>query len=168
MRRRLPKHPCGRTCVPCARRHRINSISRPAIEFAPAWSRGEQRRSIRSEPSLSSKVAVRTGARALRNSLPAILKNRKDEISPRMSCLAGLYEDWWWKGLGADSEEKHEPVSDIDIPVVDSLKALDPERPIREADIARCSWHVANVPEHDIENPVRSRHHQARVAPPKC
>jgi len=43
----------------------------------------------------------------------------------------------WWKGLGADSEEKHEPASDIDTVVVDSLKALDPERPIREADIAR-------------------------------
>ena len=37
---------------------------------------------------------------------------------------------------GADSEEKHEPVSDIDTVVVDSLKALDPEWPIREADIA--------------------------------
>jgi len=37
---------------------------------------------------------------------------------------------------GADSEEKHEPVSDIDTVVVDSLKALDPEWPIREeADI---------------------------------
>jgi len=33
--------------------------------------------------------------------------------------------------LCADSEEKHEPASDID-----SLKALDPDRPIREADIA--------------------------------
>jgi hypothetical protein len=40
-----------------------------------------------------------------------------------------------YKGLGADSEEKHEPASDIDTVVVDSLKALDPERPIREADI---------------------------------
>ena len=39
------------------------------------------------------------------------------------------------KGLGADSEEKHEPASDIDTESVDSLKALDPERPIREADI---------------------------------
>ena len=37
---------------------------------------------------------------------------------------------------GADSEEK-EPVSDIDTVVVDSLKALDPEWPIREADICR-------------------------------
>ena len=41
----------------------------------------------------------------------------------------------YWKGLGADSEEKHEPAGDIDTVVVDSLKALDPERPIREADI---------------------------------
>jgi hypothetical protein len=42
-----------------------------------------------------------------------------------------------YKGPGADSEEKHEPVSDIDTVVVDSLKALDPEWPIREADIGR-------------------------------
>jgi hypothetical protein len=33
-------------------------------------------------------------------------------------------------------EEKHEPVSDIDTVVVDSLKALDPEWPIREADVS--------------------------------
>jgi len=43
---------------------------------------------------------------------------------PRIPC---------WKGLGADSEEKREPVSDIDTAVVDSLKTLDPNRPIREA-----------------------------------
>ena len=40
-----------------------------------------------------------------------------------------------WKGLSADSEEKREPVSDINTALVDSLKALDPKRPIREADI---------------------------------
>src|SRR5258708_1277432 len=45
----------------------------------------------------------------------------------------------YWKGLGADSEEKHEPASDIDTMAVDSLKALDPKRPIREADIAAAS-----------------------------
>ena len=40
-------------------------------------------------------IAVRTGARALRNSLMAILENRQDEISPRMrGLIAGLYEDW--------------------------------------------------------------------------
>ena len=43
----------------------------------------------------------------------------------------------WWEGLGADSREKRGPASDIDTGVVDSLKALDPERPIRGADIAR-------------------------------
>ena len=43
------------------------------------------------------------------------------------------------RGLGADSEEKHEPASDIDTAmVVDGLKALDPKRPIREADLFRC------------------------------
>jgi hypothetical protein len=41
------------------------------------------------------------------------------------------------KSLGAYSVEKHDPVSDIDTVVVDSLKALDPERPIREADMTR-------------------------------
>jgi hypothetical protein len=40
-----------------------------------------------------------------------------------------------YKGPGADSEEKHEPVSGIDIAVVDSLKVLDPKWSIREADI---------------------------------
>ena len=49
---------------------------------------------------------------------------------PRIPC---------WKGLGANSEEKREPVSDIDTAVVDSLKVLDLKRPIREADIGhRC------------------------------
>jgi hypothetical protein len=37
------------------------------------------------------------------------------------------------EGPSADSEEKHEPVSDINTVVVDSLKVLDPNRPIREA-----------------------------------
>ena len=41
----------------------------------------------------------------------------------------------YWKGLGADSEEKHEPASDIDTALVDSLKVLDPEGPIREAEV---------------------------------
>ena len=41
-----------------------------------------------------------------------------------------------YKGPSADSEEKHEPVSDIDTAAADSLKVLDPKRPIREADIA--------------------------------
>ena len=40
-------------------------------------------------------IAVRSGPRALRNSLFAILENRRDEISPRTAKLIrGLYEDW--------------------------------------------------------------------------
>ena len=39
------------------------------------------------------------------------------------------------EGPGVDSEEKHEPVSDIDTAAADSLKVLDLKRPIREADI---------------------------------
>ena len=42
-------------------------------------------------------ITIRTGSRALRNSLFDVLKNREDEISPRMSDLiVGLYEDWLW------------------------------------------------------------------------
>ena len=52
---------------------------------------------------------------------------------------------------GVDSEEKHEPVRNIDIVVVDSLKALDPKRPIREADMAKAGLHVRFGPgaDHD-------------------
>src|SRR5262249_26489405 len=52
----------------------------------------------------------------------------------------------YWKGLGAESEEKHEPASDIDTGVVDSLKALDLKRPIREADIQGREWNVWTAP----------------------
>src|SRR6266404_2047462 len=63
----------------------------------------------------------------------------------------------YWKGPGAESEEKHEPVSDIDTATpVDSLKVLDPKRPIREADIAQCSPHVSKVPDSGNELPLYS------------
>ena len=39
------------------------------------------------------------------------------------------------EGPGADSEEKRVLASDLDTVMVDSLKALDPNRPIREADM---------------------------------
>jgi hypothetical protein len=50
------------------------------------------------------------------------------------------------EGPGADSEEKHEPASDIDTALMDSLKVLDPEGPIREADMRRLHRHVGFVP----------------------
>src|SRR5579863_1006559 len=46
-----------------------------------------------------------------------------------------------WKGLCADSEEKHVLASDVDAVEVDSLKALDPDRPIREADMQGTFMH---------------------------
>ena len=46
-----------------------------------------------------------------------------------------VFESHDGRALGADSEEKHEPVSDIDTAVADSLKVLDLKRPIREADV---------------------------------
>ena len=49
-----------------------------------------------------------------------------------------VFESHDGRALGADSEEKHEPVSDIDTAVADSLKVLDLKRPIREADV-RCA-----------------------------
>ena len=60
-------------------------------------------------------------------------------------CLNFLTKNAPYKGLGADSEEKHKPASDINTAVVDSLKVLDPERPIREATLVGCS--TAPVPE---------------------
>jgi len=41
--------------------------------------------------------------------------------------------------FGAYSGEKHELAGDIDTAAVDSLKALDPKRPIREADFGRAA-----------------------------
>src|ERR1035437_6853076 len=49
------------------------------------------------------------------------------------------------EGPGADSEEKREPVSDINIAVVDSLKVLDPKRPIREANIGYLLLVISSV-----------------------
>jgi hypothetical protein len=55
-----------------------------------------------------------------------------------------------YKGLGADSEEKREPVGDIDTAAMDSLKVLDPERPIREADINCRNCDVRFVPSNGL------------------
>jgi hypothetical protein len=66
----------------------------------------------------------------------------------------------YWKGLGADSEEKHEPVSDIETAAVNSLKTLDPNRPIREADMSDHTTELVHaqtliVPR--LPNPVAGR-----------
>jgi hypothetical protein len=52
----------------------------------------------------------------------------------------------YWKGPGADSEEKREPVGDINAAAMDGLKVLDPEPPIREADIQlSVAWAVKGI-----------------------
>ena len=71
----------------------------------------------------------------------------------------------WWKGPGADSEEKQEPASDIDTALVDSLKVLDPEGPIREADIVRVSRQVRSVPEGNYVVPSKRWSISARNRP---
>ena len=57
-----------------------------------------------------------------------------------------------YKGLGAESGVKHEPVSEIDTAAVDSLKGLDPKRPIREADMSLSST-IASEPR--FNRPIR-------------
>src|SRR5262245_59459365 len=56
--------------------------------------------------------------------LEAVRMRLLDSKSPIQGCLTQKAP---YKGLGAESEEKREPVSDIDTGVVDSLKALDPD-----------------------------------------
>src|SRR5450759_265359 len=63
-----------------------------------------------------------------------------------------------WKGPSADSEEKREPVSDIDTAVVDSLKVLDLKRPIREADIWRCGErYLPSCPDQDAAHHLAAK-----------
>ena len=93
MPRPSPKPLCGRTCASSREKtqdqldlqacHRVRSrlVSRRTATI-------NQIRAFLIEQG----IAVRTGPRALRNSLFEILKNRQDEISPRMADLIiGLY-----------------------------------------------------------------------------
>jgi hypothetical protein len=83
--------------------------------------------------------------------------NQETDEGKRCAALANsLTKKAPYKGLGADSVEKHEPVSDIDTVVVDSLKALDPKRPIREADITPNLFDHRKRPTRFVD--VRSRY----------
>jgi len=61
-------------------------------------------------------------------------------------CINFLTKKTPYKGPSADSEEKHEPVSDIDTAAAEGLKVLDPKRPIREADIGLPAIDVGFTP----------------------
>src|SRR6266536_6361768 len=54
--------------------------------------------------------------------------NQETDEGKRCAALANsLTKKAPYKGLGAESEEKREPASDIDTGVVDGLKVLDPD-----------------------------------------
>ncbi len=77
--------------------------------------------------------------------------NQETDEGKRCAALANsLTKKAPYKGLGAESEEKQEPASDIDTGLVDGLKVLDPERPIREAAVARTLLDFAFVPTPDM------------------
>jgi len=86
----------------------------------------------RSRRGLKSVVRTKPGS-GRRNGLSHPTKKRVME-KDALPCLNFLTKKAPYKGLCADSVEKHEPASEADAAVVDSLKALDPNRPIREAD----------------------------------
>jgi len=73
----------------------------------------------------------------LRLERPAVKEATMASSALPRSCCSLLTKKAPYKGLGADSEEKREPVSDIDTAAADGLKVLDPKRPIREADMPR-------------------------------
>jgi hypothetical protein len=59
-----------------------------------------------------------------------------------------VFESHEGRALGAESKEKHEPVSDIDTRVADSLKALDPADRLEKRTIKRRRF----VPEAALSN----------------
>src|SRR6266511_1201759 len=71
--------------------------------------------------------------------------NQETDEGKRCAALANsLTKKAPYKGLGAESEEKREPASDIDTGVVDGLKALDPDgrlekRPYSRLRLRRCA-----------------------------
>ena len=74
----------------------------------------------------------------------------------------------WWKGLCADSGEKHAPASDPDAAKVDSLKALDPNRPIREADIVQPLANRSLLTHFDISSGLFAVSHNAVPQARRC
>jgi hypothetical protein len=82
-------------------------VRRPTL---PALARAEVR-----------EAQVGTKKRAFRSN------KETDEGKDAPPCLNFLTRKAPYKGLGAESEEKREPASDIDTGGVDGLKALDPD-----------------------------------------
>jgi transposase len=84
------------------------------------------------EPLLIVRRVLREQVVILHRRLLAIV--RDDAVCRRLMTTPGVGPV---VALTYRATEKHEPVSDIDTAAADSLKVLDPKRPIREADIPR-------------------------------
>src|SRR5262249_12720953 len=89
---------------------------------------------------------------------PCRSRLRRFPFSPHAASLTGPRKPG---RIWSTPEEKHEPVSDIDTVEVDSLKVLDPEWPIREADMrgqheSKEACLFAVVPDIGCELPVAS------------
>jgi len=65
----------------------------------------------------------------------SIRKVRPCDLRPFFAVFPAGALERCLKGLGAGSEDKREPASDINTGAVDGLKVLDPDGPSREADI---------------------------------
>ena len=90
----------------------------------------------------------------------ALRSNQETGEGKRCAVLAhSLTKKGPYKGPSADSGEKREPVGDIDIAVVGSLKVLDPKRPIREADMASIAASTATE-----RQSARTKHGDVRPA----
>ena len=76
------------------------------------------------------------------------VRMRPGEIKPKTrrwkKCVTLLDSKSPYKGLGAESEEKREPASNIDTGVVDSLKVLDPGGRLEKATLVG-GWNLASA-----------------------
>jgi hypothetical protein len=83
--------------------------------------------------------------------------NQETDEGKRCAALANsLTKKAPYKGLGAESEEKHEPVSDIDTGVVDSLKALDPDGRLEKRTQVQASLECRSSPPLPTVSPTTS------------
>jgi hypothetical protein len=139
---RAPK--AGSPLIVIATALSVPSCSKPS----KVWpGKGEACRKVGATANLDSFCAHRPQRCAGRDEETDFEIDQETDEGKRCAALANsLTKKAPYKGPGADSEEKHEPVSDIDTVVVDSLKALDPERPIREAEVQPQPCYVAEVP----------------------
>jgi hypothetical protein len=106
------------------------------LEAVKVWPRkSEAYRKVGAPANLDSPLRATTLALLRVGTKKRAFRSNKetDEGRHALHCLSFLTKEAPYKGPGADSEEKREPVSDIDIAVADSLKVLDLKRPIREA-----------------------------------